>query len=54
MFTLLIVGILWIRSEFWSFSNDDYINQVILDISRPFEGSIDLELLKSESTPAYE
>lgn len=51
---LVIIGILWIGSKFWQFSEDKYVNQELNAMSRPTSDQIDLEFLKKEFEPAYE
>ena len=51
---LLIIGILWLGSKFWQFSEDKYVNAELEMLSRPTSDQIDLEYLKKEFKPAYE
>jgi hypothetical protein len=51
---LLIIGILWLGSKFWRFSEDKYVTTELEALSRPTSDQIDLEYLKKEFRPAYE
>lgn len=44
---LTILGlILFFISGFWNFSEDDYLNKKVLELSKPFSVKIDIEFLQ--------
>ncbi len=47
------VCLLWVMSGFWRFDKKNYLNNKVLDMASPINGSIDTELFKS-LVPAYE
>lgn len=51
---LFVTGILWLRSGFWGFEADEYVNQDLWEKSRGADVELDLEFLKAEFSPAYE
>lgn len=51
---LFIIGILWLGSEYWKFSKEDYVNAALEEKCRPTSDQVDLEFLKKEFEPAYE
>lgn len=44
---------LWIDSAEWSFSQEDYLPEKVLELSYPIDVTIDVELLR-DLGPAYE
>ena len=54
LLTLLIIGILWIGSRHWVFSENEYVNTEIMKKTQIYTDRIDLEFLKTEFRPAYE
>jgi hypothetical protein len=51
---LVIIGILWLLSGFWSFSPERYVGPQIQEKTYMPKERIDLEHLKKEFVPAYE
>ena len=51
---LSIIGILWLRSGFWEFDREYYVNSQVLEKAQLFEIKLDLEFLEKEFGPAYE
>ncbi len=51
---LFIIGILWVGSKFWEFSEDKFINPAVVEKSVLVSEGLDLEFLKKEFEPAYE
>jgi hypothetical protein len=48
---ILIVGLLWLKSGFWSYQREDFLPQKVLDQSMPFSVTINKVLLDT-LTPA--
>ena len=52
---LFVIGILWLSSKFWEFSEEKYVNSQIVEKTQLFESTdLDIEFLKQEFRPAYE
>jgi hypothetical protein len=53
-FILFILTLfMWMSSQFWGFSREEYLSQKVLELSTPINVKIDLQLLEKLS-PAYE
>ena len=51
---LAILGILWLGSRFWEFSEGQYVNSQVVEKSVIYIQDINLDFLKKEFDPAYE
>ena len=48
-----LIGILLLSSNYWKYSKEQYLSEKVLDMTHPFDVSIDTEFLKNLN-PAYE
>ena len=50
----VLIGILWLGTGVLTFSEDEYVNDKYVELSRISGEDLDLEYLKQEFKPAYE
>lgn len=54
LFSLIIIGILWLRSRYWEFSEEMYVNDDLEQKTLLIRGKLDIDFLKREFESAYE
>lgn len=50
----ILIGILWLGTGVLTFTEDKYVNQDYIEISRMSGEDLDIQYLKGEFEPAYE